>query len=135
MDGNFQLKRRKIAGRHETSEGGFFALSIGKEALWGTKEEVDKVATEKKEHNDNVSSFNHCTNLNCNLFRYSASLIPLKTVCSRLTAKTIETIRLAVMMRTAFFLCRVPDMVCLNVCSTSTVVKGKFQAICHLIGF
>lgn len=129
------MKRRKTAGRNEASEGGFFALSIGEEALWGTKEEVDKFATVKKDQNDNVSDCNHCTNMNCNLFLYSASLIPSKTVCSRLTAKTIETIRLAVMMRTAFFLCRVPDMVCLNVCSTSTVVKGKFQAICHLIGF
>ena len=55
MDGNFQMKRRKIAGRHEASEGGFFALSIGEEALWGTKEEVDKFATEKKDNSENVS--------------------------------------------------------------------------------
>ncbi|KAI8337864.1 hypothetical protein BD560DRAFT_413032, partial [Blakeslea trispora] len=53
MDGNFQMKRRRIAGLNEAAEGGFFALSIGEEALWGTKEEVDKFATEKKDTSDN----------------------------------------------------------------------------------
>ncbi|OBZ80493.1 hypothetical protein A0J61_11458, partial [Choanephora cucurbitarum] len=53
MDGNFQMKRRKTAGRNEASEGGFFALSIGEQALCGTKEEVDKFATVKKDQNDN----------------------------------------------------------------------------------
>ncbi|KAI8331829.1 hypothetical protein BD560DRAFT_451425 [Blakeslea trispora] len=33
MDGNFQMKRRRIAGLNEAAEGGFFALSIGEEAL------------------------------------------------------------------------------------------------------
>ncbi|KAI8354532.1 hypothetical protein BD560DRAFT_407659, partial [Blakeslea trispora] len=53
MDGNFQMKRRRIAGFNEAAEGGFFALSIGEEALWGIKEEVDKFATEKKDTSDN----------------------------------------------------------------------------------
>lgn len=135
MDGNFQMKRRKIAGRNEAFEGGFFALSIGEEALWGTKEEVDKFATLKKEENDNVSCWNHHSNLNCNLLLYSVSLIPLKTVSSRLTVRTTGTIPQVVMTKTGFSLCLVLDTAYLSVCSTFTGEKGKFRATCYLIRF
>ncbi|KAI8327779.1 hypothetical protein EDC96DRAFT_587037 [Choanephora cucurbitarum] len=46
MDGNRQLKRLKKINRKEVSEEGLFVLSAGEESVWGTKAEVDQVASQ-----------------------------------------------------------------------------------------